>query len=454
MNLPEKFLDNMKALLKDEFQDYIDSFGDERKYGLRINTLKTTAQEVKGLTDFIVDKVPWCETGYYYDGEKRPAKHPCYYAGLYYLQEPSAMAPGDVLPVCEGDRVLDICAAPGGKSTQLAARLNGTGILVTNDISPSRAGALVKNIELFGVKNNVTLSDSPEKIAKKLPEFFDKILVDAPCSGEGMFRKEPDTIKSWDEEKIQFCVNAQRDILFSCAKMLKKGGYMLYSTCTFAPVENEKTINDFLDTHEDFEIVEIPEENGFAQGLPEMIENGRENLKGAARLWPHRINGEGHFLCLLRRKEGENYEIPVMPFVEKDKRIAVFEKFCKESLDTEFNGYFYIHKDSLFLCPEGLPDMKGIRVARSGWHLGDFKKDRFEPSFALAAALKKDEARLSYSLAADSIDVIKYLKGETIDCDLDGNGWCLVCMDEYPLGWAKLVNGRLKNKYPSYLKWE
>ena len=173
---------------------------------------------------------------------------------------------------------------------------------------------------------------------------------------------------------------------------------MLYSTCTFAPVENEKTINDFLDSHEDFEIVEITKTNGFAEGMPETIENGRETLKGAARLWPHKINGEGHFLCLLRRKEGESFNRTVIPFVEKDKRVAVFEEFCKDSLDTEFNGYFYMHKDSLFLCPEGLPDMKGIRVARSGWHLGDFKKDRFGPSYALAAALKKDEAKLSYSL--------------------------------------------------------
>ena len=444
----------MKLILKDEYDAYIDSFNNERKYGLRVNTLKTTAEFIKENTDFLIDKVPWCETGFYYDGEKRPAKHPFYYAGLYYLQEPSAMAPGDVLEINEGDRVLDICAAPGGKSTQLAARLKGKGILVTNDISPSRAGALVKNIELFGVKNNVTLSESPEKMVKKFPEFFDKILVDAPCSGEGMFRKEPDTIKSWDDEKIEFCVNAQRDILESCALMLKKGGYLLYSTCTFAPVENEKTINDFLDNHEDFEVVEIQKTNGFAEGRPDLIENGRESLKGAARLWPHKIEGEGHFLCLLRRKDGDMTERPAVPYVEKDKRIEVFEKFSKETLNTTFEGYYYMHKDSLFLCPEGLPEMKGIRVARSGWHLGDFKKDRFEPSFALASALKKEEVKLCVSLAAESVDVIKYLKGETIDCDLDGNGWCLVCVDGYSLGWAKLVNGRLKNKYPSYLKWE
>lgn len=454
MNLPEKFIDNMKGLLLGEFDEYISSFEKERYYGLRVNTLKTDADFIEKNTDFLIKKVPWCKNGFYYDGQKRPAKHPYYYAGLFYLQEPSAMSPGEVIDIKEGDRVLDICAAPGGKSTQIGAKLNGKGILVTNDISPSRAGALVKNIELFGIKNNVTLSDSPEKIAKKFPEFFDKILVDAPCSGEGMFRKEPDTIKSWNEEKIEFCVNAQRDILESCAKMLKCGGHLLYSTCTFAPCENEKTINDFLDEHEDFEIIKISDSFGFDKGNPRWVENGRESLCGAARLWPHKIEGEGHFLCLLRKNGEESLEKENPPYVEKDKRLQIFEKFCNDSLNYDFDGDFYIHKDSLFLIPKGMPALNGIRVARSGWHLGDFKKDRFEPSYALAAALKKDEAKLSVSLAAGSIDVIKYLKGETIDTSLDGNGYCLVCVDGFSLGWAKLVNGRLKNKYPGYLKWE
>lgn len=454
MNLPDKFMDNMRELLLEEFDEYISSFDRERYYGLRVNTLKTDADFMEKNTDFTIKKVPWCKNGFYYDGKKRPAKHPYYYAGLFYLQEPSAMSPGEVIEINEGDRVLDICAAPGGKSTQIGARLNGKGILVTNDISPSRAGALVKNIELFGIKNNVTLSDSPEKLAKAFPEFFDKILVDAPCSGEGMFRKEPDTVKSWNEEKIGFCVKAQRDILESCAKMLKCGGYMLYSTCTFAPCENEQTINDFLDEHEDFEIVKISDSFGFDKGHPEWVENGRKSLSGAARLWPHKIEGEGHFLCLLRKNAEAGLKKENPPYVEKDKRLKIFEDFCKDSLNYSFDGDFYIHKDSLFIIPKGMPPLKGIRVARSGWHLGDFKKDRFEPSYALAAALKKAEVKLSVSLDKESIDVIKYLKGETIDTDLDGNGYCLVCVDGFSLGWAKLVNGRLKNKYPGYLKWE
>lgn len=454
MNLPDKFIENMKDLLGTDFESYIESFNAPRYYGLRVNTLKTDTEYIEKNTDFLTDKVPWCETGYYYDGEKRPAKHPFYYAGLYYIQEPSAMAPVEFLDVREGHRVLDICAAPGGKSTQIAAKLKGRGVLITNDISPSRAGALVKNLELNGVRNNITLSDSPEKIAPRFTEFFDRILVDAPCSGEGMFRKEPDVIKSWNEEKTEFCVNAQRDILESCAKMLRPGGKIMYSTCTFSPEENEKTINDFLNSHRDFEIEEIPKNYGFMPGMPEKITGGSENLKCAARLFPFKLKGEGHFMCLMS-KNGESKTITdSKPIADKDKRMEIFEKFRKESLKINFEGNFVLHKDSLFLQPYGVPDLKGIRTARSGWHLGDFKKDRFEPSYALAAALKKDEAVLTADLAADGTDVIKYLKGETIDFDSDKSGYCLVTVSGKSLGWAKLVNGRLKNKYPAYMMWD
>lgn len=453
MNLPEKFTDNMKKLLGSDYESYIASFSEPRHYGLRVNTLKTDTQYIEKHTDFLKGSVPWCETGYYYDGEKRPAKHPFYYAGLYYIQEPSAMAPVETLDIKEGERVLDICAAPGGKSTQIAAKLNGKGVLVTNDISPSRAGALVKNIELSGVRNNITLSDKPEKISSRFVGFFDKILVDAPCSGEGMFRKEPDTIKSWNEEKIEFCVNAQRDILESCAKMLRPGGRLVYSTCTFAPLENEKTINGFLDSHSDFDIIDIPKNYGFMPGMPECI-GGRESLKGAARLFPFKLKGEGHFMCLME-KRGESERKGNTPAPKPaDKRMDIFERFCDENIKTVFNGNFIIHKDSLFLQPYGIPDIRGIRTARSGWHLGDFKKDRFEPSYALASALKKEEAVLTADFTASGTEVIKYLKGETLEFDSDKSGYCLVTTDGFSLGWAKLVNGRLKNKYPGYLMWE
>ena len=243
MYLPLEYVEKMKALLGEtEFAAYLDSFVEGRFYGLRANTLKITPEALQEKGIFGLKPIPWCASGFYYDGEERPAKHPYYHAGLYYLQEPSAMSPAAILPIEEGDFVLDLCAAPGGKTTQLGARLQGSGLLVANDISAGRAKTLLKNVELAGIRNAVVLSETPERIAQRLPLFFDKILVDAPCSGEGMFRKEPDMVKSWNQEMLDFCRTEQAKILEACAPMLKPGGMLLYSTCTFSPEENEKSI--------------------------------------------------------------------------------------------------------------------------------------------------------------------------------------------------------------------
>ena len=244
MKLPLKYTETMKALLGEEYDAYLASFDEERFYGLRVNTLKLSAEEMAARGVFSLRPVPWCETGFYYDGAERPAKHPYYHAGLYYLQEPSAMSPAATLPIGEGDRVLDLCAAPGGKTTQLGARLGGTGLLVANDISAGRAKTLLKNVELAGIRNAIVMSETPERIAERLPHFFDKILVDAPCSGEGMFRKEPDMVKSWDAEMLAFCRSEQAKILEACAPMLKAGGMLLYSTCTQDYTNNEKAMNE------------------------------------------------------------------------------------------------------------------------------------------------------------------------------------------------------------------
>ena len=255
MQLPEKYVNSMKELLADEFDSYMESFNEKRLYGLRVNTAKISVEDFMKICPFHIERIPWIPNGFYYSENDKPAKHPYYFAGLYYLQEPSAMTPAYVLPVNKGDKVLDLCAAPGGKSTELGAKLSGTGLLVSNDISASRAKALVKNIEVFGIGNVVITCEYPEKLAAKFPEFFDKILVDAPCSGEGMFRKDNKLIKSWEQEGPEFYSPIQRGILNSAAAMLKEGGYILYSTCTFSRMENEDNIRDFLDRHSDFELV-------------------------------------------------------------------------------------------------------------------------------------------------------------------------------------------------------
>lgn len=438
MNLPLEYMEKMKALLGEEYEEYIASFEEGRFYGLRANTLKIGAQELQEKEVFALTNVPWCDSGFYYEGEVRPAKHPYYHAGLYYLQEPSAMSPAATLPVEEGDIVLDLCAAPGGKTTQLAARLNGTGLLVANDISAGRAKTLLKNVELMGIRNAVVMSETPEKIASRLTQFFDKILVDAPCSGEGMFRKEPDMVKSWDEKMLEFCQTEQAKILEACAPMLKAGGLLLYSTCTFSPEENEKSIGDFLERHPEFEPVPIEKKNGFAAGLPP--------FEACARLYPHKLKGEGHFLALLRKKEES--DIKAVPAEEGKwtKQMDAFGEFAKDVLKELPDGIYKIYGDGLYLLPEGTPKLDKLRVLRTGWMLGTLKKDRFEPSQAFAMGLKKEEVKNVVDFPLEDERVIRYLKGETVEGE-GKDGWTLVCVDGFPLGWAKMQKGRLKNKY-------
>lgn len=450
MNLPLEYTEKMKALLGEEFADYMASFDEGRFYGLRANTLKISPEELGEKGIFRLTEVPWCDSGFYYEGEERPAKHPYYHAGLYYLQEPSAMSPAATLPIAEGDIVLDLCAAPGGKTTQLAARLNGTGLLVANDISAGRAKTLLKNVELMGIRNAIVMSETPEKMAARLPEFFDKILVDAPCSGEGMFRKEPDMVKSWDENMLEFCRTEQAKILEACAPMLKAGGMLLYSTCTFSPEENEKSIGDFLEGHPEFELVPIEKKHGFVPGLAP--------LEGCARLYPHKLKGEGHFLALLRKKAAEGAK--AIPAEEGNwtKPMEAFADFAKDVLKEMPRGIYRIYGDGLYLLPEGTPKLEKLRVLRTGWLLGTLKKGRFEPSQAFAMGLKKDEVKKVVDFPLEDDRVIRYLKGETVDgtqLETAGkDGWTLVLVDGFPLGWAKMQKGRLKNKYAVSWKWE
>ena len=456
MNLPEIYIKKMEKMLGPKFKSYIDSFNEKRLFGLRINTMKISKDEFEGKNIFNLKSIPWCKNGYYYDESVRPAKSPYYHAGLYYLQEPSAMAPGSFLPVEENDKVLDICAAPGGKSTQIGSRLNGSGVLVSNDISAGRTKALLKNIELFGIKNALVISETPEKLLSKFTNYFDKIIIDAPCSGEGMFRKDPDIIKSWGEEMTSFCEKEQKNILDISSKMLKDGGYILYSTCTFSPNENEKVINDFLNSNNDFEIIPLNgEEFGFDKGHPQWVENGNDSLLGCLRLWPHEIKGEGHFLALLHNKnpKRDNYN-KFITETRKDERFKYFEEFINGFIETKFVGSFQIINDNLYILPENIPNLKGLRIIRSGWHLGEFKKNRFEPSQAFAMGLKKEEVKRFADFSVDDERVIRYLKGESIDYEGIEDGWCCVFVDGFILGFAKAQNGRLKNKYYVGWKWE
>ena len=459
MEFPVTFTEKMKAILGDEFEDFLKGYDRTRHYGLRVNRTKISAEQFERISMYDLKPVPWIDNAFEYEDSVSPAKHPYYFAGMYYLQEPSAMTPANLLPIEPGDRVLDLCAAPGGKATELGAKLNHTGLLVANDISNSRAKALLKNIELFGIPNVLVTSEPSEKLAEKFPAFFDKILIDAPCSGEGMFRKNPGMMKDWETYGPKHYSDLQRSIVPNAIRMLKPGGMLLYSTCTFSPEENEGSVKFMMDLDPDLEIVDIASRyEGFAPGRPELIEDGFEDLKKCVRIWPHKMNGEGHFIALLRKKDNEEFkEKKVKP--RKDKALpALLEEFMKDCTYPINGNDIEIQEDRVYLMPEGIKGIKGLRFLRSGLLLGTLTKDRFEPSQAFAMVLKKEQYKATIDLASIDHRVIRYLKGETIEVDdlplKRQKGWQLVCVDGYPLGWGKLVNGSLRNKYLPGWRWQ
>ena len=310
MNLPETFVSKMKRLLGSDYENYEKCFDLPRHYGLRVNTAKISVDEFLKIAPWPLRPVPWIENGFYYDGDVyQPARHPYYFAGLYYLQEPSAMTPANRLPIDPGDRVLDVCAAPGGKATELGARLTGTGVLAANDLSSSRAKGLLKNLELFGIGNVLVLCEEPGKLVPCFQEYFDKILIDAPCSGEGMFRKDKKMIRAWEEHGPEYFSRIQKSIITQAARMLAPGGMLLYSTCTFDPEENEKTIEYLLQEYPEFQICDLRPYAGFSPGIPEETNGKNPDLSRTVRIFPHRMEGEGHYLALLK-KGGEQSRRP------------------------------------------------------------------------------------------------------------------------------------------------
>ncbi len=417
IELPKDFLQRMKKTLDTSFEAFLNSYSAPPYNGFRVNTLKITPEELLKIFPYSTGKVDWCPTGFYYEGGF--GKNPCHQTGLFYSQEPSAMISAELLDVNEGDIVLDLCAAPGGKSTQIAAKLNGKGLLVSNEIVRSRALILRENIERTGVMNAVVTNMSPEDMEDEFEGFFNKILVDAPCSGEGMFKKEAEAINAWSVEHTLSCAQRQQHILNSAAKMLSSGGTLVYSTCTFAPCENEDTVHVFLETHPEF------------------------TLETMEHIYPHEKKGEGHFAAKLKKNGDVNFNKRKPLLKEADP--SPFKQFEKDFLNTKLKGKFLLFGENLYLLPDLFGDIQNIKLILPGLHLGELKKNRFEPAHHLCMALKKENFKISYEMKDNNIDL--YYHGDVIN-GAAPNGWGAALYTGFPMGWFKSANGQLKNHYP------
>ena len=492
MNLPAEFEEKMKRLLGGEYGEFLKSYESDRAMGLRINRIKLGRGEEKRLP-FTLRPVPWTEDGYYYDSAERPGRHPYHEAGVYYIQEPSAMAVAAVLEPEPGERVLDLCAAPGGKTSHAASLMAGKGFLLSNEIHPARAKILSQNVERMGLSDCVVTNESSDALARRFPGFFDKIIVDAPCSGEGMFRKDEEAAGQWSPGHVTLCAARQAEILENASAMLRPGGRIVYSTCTFSPEENEGTIARFLESHPDFRLVRVKMYPGFAPGRPEWISGGGADgeLEKTVRLWPHRLEGEGHFLALLEKAGedtdaegecGEAAESKVVkpakglkpqkgaktpPYVKDRRLLKDFFQFCDQTLTPETAEWFagqstyVLFGGQLYLVPPEMPDFSGLKVLRAGLHLGEFKKNRFEPSHALALWLTPGQVNVYYE-TGDLREAESYLGGGVFSenacagrvCGgVPAKGWALFVYGGFPLGWVKGAAGTLKNHYPKGLRW-
>ena len=436
MNLPIEFEKKMKAFLGDEWDDFLYSYDNNRFQALRFNTLKVQSHEeimrILMVLEISSDKrVSWANEAYYFDENVRPGKHPYHEMGLYYIQEPSAMSAAALLAPKPGMRVLDLCAAPGGKSTQLATYLGDSGLLVSNEINTQRSRILSQNIERMGIKNAIVTNEDSFVLASHFPGFFNAIQVDAPCSGEGMFRKLPEAIEQWSMENVAICVARQKEILDNAAVMLKPGGTIVYSTCTFSKEENEDVIEYFLERYPDFTLEEME------------------------RFWPHKVDGEGHFVAkLVRRgsvdtdlkadrktkknKNSKNRKNETKPALTKEN-MKLLSEFLDETISEDMaawikNSRLVMFGEQLYRLPDMEVDIKGLKVQRAGLHIGEFKKQRFEPSHSLALALKLNDAKNVVKLTCDNPQTIGFFNGQSVmlsdeqaaECK---KGWALVCVD-------------------------
>lgn len=453
---PPGFAERMARLLGAETDAFLAALADPPA-GLRANTLKVTPEQLRELAPFAFEPLAYPPAGFVVEGGERPGRHPYHAAGLYYLQDPAAMAVGALVDPRPGERVIDLAAAPGGKSTHLAALMEDDGLLVANDVHAGRARELASNLERFGVRNAVVTNESVDRLAAHFGTWFDRVLLDAPCSGEAMFHKSEAAACEWSEAAVLGCARRQAELLRDAARLVRPGGLLVYSTCTFSPEEDEAVIAAFLDEHPEFEMAALAEIPGAAPARPEWAPGGagHPELARALRLWPHRFPGAGHFVAGMRRTGG----VAGAPTAARHERpprqaVALFEAFAGDALHDEAADAYplALFGAELHRLPATLPDLGRLRVVRAGWWLGTVRKDRFEPSHHLALSLPASAFRRTVELHADDPDTHAYLRGEPLHRDGEP-GWAVVTVDGFPLGWGKRSGATVKNHYPKGLRW-
>jgi NOL1/NOP2/sun family putative RNA methylase len=456
--LPPRYLDRMHALLGDEFPAFRACYDAPSQPGLRVNTLKVTPERFLQVAPFELEPAGLAPEAFFVSEEDRPGAHPYHAAGLYYLQDPSAMAVTFLLDPQPGERILDLAAAPGGKSTHIAARMAGQGVLVANEVHPKRVWTLAENLERWGARNAMVLNEQPERLADRLAGHFDGVLLDAPCSGEGLFRKNPAARLEWSPALVDGCARRQGALLTHAARLVRPGGVLVYSTCTFSPEENEAVVSRYLRDHPEFALASTVRLPGFQPGHPEWApDGGPDALRRAIRIWPHIGPGEGHFVAVLRREDGLGSTSPdetgaPIPAAPSRATLTLYRDFCEEHLtDMPGAGRLVQAGSYLYALPDAAMSIGALHVIHPGWWLGVVKTGRFEPSHALAMALAPDGVRQSLSLAPDDPRLQAYLCGQGF-ADSGSPGWVLVAVDGFPLGWGKRSPGVLKSRYPKGLR--
>lgn len=491
--LPLAFLARMAELLDEDFPQFLVKVNQPPVPALRVNTLKVSVAGFQALSPWPLTPVPWCPEGFYLDRKANAGTHPYHDAGVYYIQEPSAMAVAALAAPHPGELVLDLCASPGGKATHAASLLAGQGVLVANEIDRARAEVLRQNLERWGARNALILNETPQRLAQRWPAAFDRVIVDAPCSGEGMFRKKEEARFHWTEAHVTGCAIRQTEILRSAAKLVRPGGKLVYATCTFAPEENEGTLWRFLQETPDFEMVELLSVSGFQPGRPEWadwpggeVESGewrvaggargvRDSLRRAVRLWPHKIQGEGHFVAALQRmgtapgrlgRDAVDIRAPARSLQPTAGERATVEAFWRPLIGLDLPEPWVLYRrdeqmSEVFAVPAGAPEPGGLHTVRPGWHLGTIHtgiarpsktSSRFVPSHALALALAKEDVSCRLDEPIGSELAARYLRGETLDVP-GPDGWVLITLEGFSLGWGKRSGDVIKNHYPKALRW-